>query len=434
MISLLPLILGIVVLVILVTWINLDAFISFVLVCLFVGLISGLSVGDIVQAIQNGLGKTLGSLVIILGFGAMLGKLVADSGAADKITNNLVSLFGLKNIQIALIITGFIVGIPLFYTVGFVILVPLVIAIASRTGLPLLYVGLPMLASLSVTHGFLPPHPAPTAIADMYQADMGKTLIYGIICGIPAILSAKFLLRKTMLRIQPKPLSTFIPPDTSGVNTPSLTICLLIALLPVILIGGASLTTSLIGEQKLVLALGNPTIAMLVSVLLAIYFLGIRTGRAIKDVMKSLSTSVAEIAGVLLIIAGAGAFKEIMVVTEISDHIGTIMGGLGLSPYLMAWLIAALIRISVGSATVSALTAGGIMMSTVSDPSISPELLVLATGAGSITFSHINDGGFWLFKEYFNTSIKETLLSWTMMETTVSIVGLVGVLLLSLVI
>lgn len=427
----LPIILGILTLILLVTVVKLDAFISFMLVCLMVGLLGGLSISDTVSAIQSGIGKTLGSLVMVLGFGAMLGKLVAESGAANKITNSLVEKFGLKNIQIALIITGFIVGIPMFYTVGFVILVPLVIAIAAKTGLPLLYVGLPMLASLSVTHGFLPPHPAPTAIGEMYSADLGLTLIYGIIAGIPAILAAKFFLRKTMQRIRPVPLEEYVVETTPDTQAPSLSTSLIVALMPVILIGGASVLKSLLGASPWLEALGNPALAMLLTVLIAIYFLGIRTGKNMKEVMKIISSAVAGVAGVLLIIAGAGSFKEIMIATEISDEIGALMGGLGMSPLLMAWLIAAIIRVSIGSATVAALTAAGIMLPTASAGIVSPELLVLATGAGSITFSHINDGGFWLYKEYFNVSIKETLMSWTLMETTVSIVGLLMVMVIN---
>lgn len=426
-----PLVIGITLLILLVTVVKLDTFIVFMLVCIFVGLTGGLSIDQTVNAIQTGIGKTLGSLVIILGFGAMLGKLVAESGAANKITNSLVARFGIKNIQFSLVVTGFIVGIPMFYTVGFVILVPLVIAIAANTKLPLLYVGLPMLASLSVTHGFLPPHPAPTAIAEMYGADIGLTLIYGIIVGIPAIIAAKYIMAKTMIRIQPVPLKEYVVETNDEYEVPSLATCLTLALLPVVLIGGMSILRFYVGDHVIVDAFGNPAIAMLISVLAAVYFLGIKTGRTMSDVMKVLSSAISSVAVVLLIIAGAGAFKQIMIATEMSEQIGTALGSLGLSPIVMAWLIAALIRVSVGSATVSALTAAGIMMPLVQSTSTPAELLVLATGAGSITFSHINDGGFWLFKEYFNVSIKETLLSWTLMETTVSVVGLIGVIILN---
>ncbi|HKI46986.1 MAG TPA: gluconate:H+ symporter [Balneolales bacterium] len=429
----LPVILGIVVLVLLITWVKLDTFISFMLVCLMVGLMGGLSVGQTMSAIQKGIGDTLGELVIILGFGAMLGKLVAESGAANKITDSLVRKFGKQNIQWAVMVTGFIVGISMFYEVGFVILVPLIIAIAYNTGLPLLYLGLPMLAALSVTHGFLPPHPAPTALAGIYNADLGKTLLYGLITGIPAILAAKFALQKTMMRIQPELNREYIAERNDKYPVPPLWICLLVPLLPVIFIGGASLIQAFTGKNAIISSLGNPAAAMLLSVLAAIYFLGIRTGRHIKEVMGFLSSAVSSIAVVLLIIGGAGAFKEVIVTTHMSNALGGALSGLGMSPILLAWVIAAIIRVSVGSATVAALTAASIMAPMIGHTTVPPELLVLATGAGSIFFSHINDGGFWLFKEYFNVSIKETLLSWTLMETTVSIVGLIDIVLLNLI-
>ncbi len=429
-----PIIIGIVLLVMLIAVVKLDAFISFMLVCLFVGIAGGLSITDTVVAIEDGIGKTLGSLVIILGFGSMVGKLVAESGGAGKITNSLVKRFGLKNIQFSLIVTGFIVGIPLFYEVGFVILVPLVIAIAAQTGLSILYIALPMCASLSVTHGFLPPHPGPTAIAAVYKADLGLTLIYGIIVGIPAIAAAKFLLSGTMKRINPPLLKEFIIEKTDNYKVPSLTTCLVIALLPVLLIGGSSVIALVVGDNELVNTIGNPSIAMLIAVLAAAYFLGVKTGRSVQHVMGIYATAVASVATILLIIAGAGSFKEIMIATEVSDRIGEVLNGLGMSPLVMAYIIASLIRICVGSATVAAMTTAGIIEPLIGISGISPELLVLATGAGSLTVSHINDGGFWLFKEYFNLSIKETLLSWTLMETTVSIVGFLGVLLLDLII
>lgn len=427
-------ILGIFLLLLLVTLFKMDTFISFLLVCLFIGLAEGLSLPETFEAIQEGIGSTMGSLVIILGLGAMLGKLVAESGAANEITNRLVQLFGIKYVQIALMATGFLVGIPMFYLVGFVILVPLTIAIAARTKLPLLYIGLPMLASLSVTHGFLPPHPAPTAVGGMYGADLGLTLIYGIITGIPAVFAAKFIMSGTMKRIRPALLKEYVVEFNPNFKVPSLTVSILIALLPVILIGGTSLMQIASGKNGTISAIGDPNFAMLLSVILGAYFLGIRTGRSTKEVMIILSSAISDIAVVLFIIGGAGALKQVMVTTRISDQIGTALADLQLSPLILAWLIAAVIRICVGSATVAALTAASIVVPLLATSDVSPELLVLATGAGSLVLSHVNDGGFWLFKEYFNVSIKETFMSWTLMETTVSIVGLIGVLLLNQVI
>ena len=427
----LSIIVGILLLLVLVTFVKLDAFLSFMIVCLTVGLMEGLSIQETMSAIQTGIGNTMGSLVMILGFGAMLGKLVAESGAATQITNSLVAKFGLKHIQIALIITGFIVGIPMFYTVGFVILVPLVIAIAAQTKLPLLYVGLPMLSSLSVTHGFLPPHPAPTAIGEMYNADLGTILIYGIIIGIPAILTAKFLLAGTMQRIQPTLLKEYVVEQDDRYPIPSLGVSLFVALLPVVLIGGVSLAKMFVPDNNFLNTLGNPAIAMMIAVFAAIYFFGIRTGRTMPQTMKIVAAAVSGVAMVLLIISGAGAFKQVMIVTGIGDRIGEQLGSLGMSPLVLAWMIAAILRVCVGSATVSGMTAAGIMLPMVGTAGVSVELLVIAIGAGSIFFSHVNDGGFWLFKEYFNVSIKETLMSWSLMETIVSVMGLIGVLVLN---
>ena len=338
-----PIIFGIFLLLLLITLIKLNPFISFILVCLFVGIFSGLSLEETVKAIQLGMGKTLSSLVIILGFGAMLGKLIAESGTADNITHKLVIKFGLKHIQLSLILVGFIIGIPLFYTVGFVILVPFAITLASKTKLPLLYIGLPMLASLSVTHGFLPPHPAPTAIANMYSAALDKTMIYGIIVGIPSILVARLLLSRTMNRLVPKLREEFIISDLkTEFKTPNLTVSLIISLLPVILIAGSSFYHLIFDENIIIKGLGNPSISMLCSVLAGIYYLGIRTGRTMSDIMTVLREGVSSIAMVLLIIAGAGAFKQIMIATEISLQLGTYFQSTGLSPLILAWLIAAI--------------------------------------------------------------------------------------------
>jgi len=238
---LLIVILGIVLLFLLIAKFKLNAFISFIIVSLVVGVAEGMEFLKVLVSIETGIGKTLGSLIMILGFGAMLGKLVADSGAAQRITTKLVDKFGKKNIQWAVVLTGFIVGIPMFYTVGFVILIPLVFTVAATTGLPLIYVGLPMLASLSVTHGYLPPHPAPTGIAVMFNADIGKTLLYGIVVAIPAIVIAGPLFSRTIKNIKATPLKEFVNPKVlKDDEMPSTATSILTALLPVILIGMAS--------------------------------------------------------------------------------------------------------------------------------------------------------------------------------------------------
>ena len=434
---LLIVILGILLLFVLIAKIKLNAFIAFIIVCIFVGVFQGMELDSIIQAIQNGMGNTLGFLVLILGLGAMLGKLVADSGAAQRITSKLVSSFGVKYIQWAVVLAGFIVGIPMFYSVGFVILIPLVFTIAASTGLPLIYVGLPMLASLSVTHGFLPPHPAPTAVADMFKADIGKTLMYGIIIAIPAIIVAGPLFTRTIKNITATPIKEFYNPVIlKDDEMPGIGISIFSALLPVLLIVFSTIVTNFLpGDfmfKEIIIFIGNPVIAMLISVLVAIYTLGIARGKKMTEVMHSVSSSVSSITMVLLIIAGAGALKQILIDSGVSDYIGSILKDSNMSPLFLAWLIATIIRVCVGSATVAGLTAAGIVLPLISGTGVSPELMVLAIGSGSLMLSHVNDGGFWLFKEYFNLSVKETLSTWTVMETTVGVMGLIGVLVLSL--
>jgi len=428
-------IIGILLLFVLVAKLKLNGFISFILVSLFVGITEGMRLETVVDAIQKGMGNTLGFLVIILGLGAMLGKLVADSGAAQQITTKLVGWFGIKHVQWAVVLTGFIVGIPMFYSVGFVILIPLVFTIAIATGLPLLYVGLPMLTSLSVTHGYLPPHPAPTAIATMFNADIGKTLLYGIIIAIPAIIVAGPLFARTIKRVEAKPLKEFYnaevikPEDLPGIKT-----SIFSALLPLVLIGFSTITTQFLEAgllKQIITFIGNPVIAMLISVLVAIYTLGLARGKSMKTVMDSVSASVSSITMVLLIIAGAGALKQVLIESGVSDYIASLLEGSSISPLILAWLIATLIRVCVGSATVAGLTAAGIALPLASSTGVSTELMVLAIGSGSLMLSHVNDSGFWLFKEYFNLSVKDTLSTWTVMETLVGIMGLLGVLVLN---
>ena len=429
-------VIGILLLFLLIAKFKLNAFLSFIIVCLFVGIFQGMALDQLVQSIQRGIGNTLGFLVLILGLGAMLGKLVADSGAAQQITTRLVDKFGVKHVQWAMVITGFIVGIPMFYSVGFVILIPLVFTVAISTKLPLLYVGLPMLTSLSVTHGYLPPHPAPTAIAAMFNADIGKTLLYGIVIAIPAIIVAGPLFARTIKNIEAKPLKEFynpniIPPE----ELPSTWTSILTALSPIIFIGIGIAAEQFAPEgalKEILMFIGNPVIALLLSVLLAIYTLGLAKGKKMKQLMDSLTTSVSSITMILLIIAGAGALKEVLIDSKVSDYIASSLEGSSISPLLLAWFIATAIRVSVGSATVAGLTAAGIVLPMATDLNVSAELMVLAIGSGSLMLSHVNDTGFWMFKEYFNLSVKETLSTWTVMETLVGIMGLLGVLTMSL--
>lgn len=427
---------GILVLFLLVVRFKLNAFLAFILVSLGVGLAEGMPLSSLITSIQNGIGNTLGFLLLILGLGAMLGKLVADSGAAQRITDKLVAKFGRKYMQWALVLTGFIVGIPMFYSVGFVILVPLVFTVAASTRLPLLYVGVPMLAALSVTHGYLPPHPAPTAIVGMFQADFGKTLLYGILVAIPAIIVAGPLLAQTFKKIPASPMKEFVNANPLPESElPGMGISILTALLPVLLIALATLGTTFLQEGNVIIPylefIGNPVIAMLIAVFVALFTLGLSRGKTMTAVMQTFADGVQGITMVTLIIAGAGALKEVLVDSGVSQYLADLLKNSSISPLILAWGIAALIRVCVGSATVAGLTAAGIVLPLIGQSDVSPELMVLAIGSGSLIMSHVNDSGFWLFKAYFNLSVQDTLKTWTVMETTVGVMGLLGVLMLN---
>lgn len=434
---LLIVVLGICLLLIFILVLKFNSFLSFVIVSLAVALAEGMSLEKSITSIENGIGSTMGFLVLILGFGSMLGKLVSESGAAQKITTRLIDAFGLKHIQLALMLTGFIVGVSLFYDVGFFIMIPLVFTVAASTGLPLLYVGLPMLAALSVTHGYLPPHPAPTAIVGIFGADLGKTLVYGIIVAIPAILVSGPILSKALSRIDAKPFKEFISQKVmTEEEMPGFWTSFFSALLPVILITMSTIAGFFLPGtnpvRKVLGWFGNPVIAMLIAVLFAVYTLGLARGRKITDIMNSLAHSVTSITMIMLLIAGAGALKQVLVDAGVSQYIGNLLSESTLSPLFLGWLIATVLRFCVGSATVAGITTAGIVLPMVTGGLVQPELMVLAIGSGSLMFGHVNDGGFWLFKEYFNLSIKDTLKSWCVMETSIGVMGLIGVMTLSL--
>jgi Gnt-I system high-affinity gluconate transporter len=436
---LLIVVLGICLLLFLILVVKINSFMAFIIVSLAVALAEGMQLEKAIVSIENGIGSTMGFLVIILGFGSMLGKLVSESGAAQKITSRLVNAFGLSHIQLALMLTGFIVGISLFYDVGFFIMIPLVFTVAASTRLPLLYVGLPMLASLSVTHGYLPPHPAPTAIVALFNADLGKTLVYGIIVALPAIFISGPVLSKALSRIDARPLKEFVNQKVmTDEEMPGFWTSFFSALLPVILITTATIAGFLLPAEnpvrKVLAWIGNPVIAMLLAVLFAIWSLGLARGRKMPDIMNSLAHSVTSITMIMLLIAGAGALKQVLVDAGVSKYIGALLSGSTLSPLFLGWLIATVLRFCVGSATVAGITTAGIVLPLVTGGQVNPELMVLAIGSGSLMFGHVNDGGFWLFKEYFNLSIKDTLRSWCVMETSIGLMGLAGVMLLSLIV
>jgi Gnt-I system high-affinity gluconate transporter len=423
------------ILVLLITQFKINAFIAFLLVSILAGLMLGLDASKLTSSIQTGIGKMLGSIVIIIVCGAMLGKLVAESGAAEKISSALMQLFGKRYIQWALVLTGFIIGIPLFYTVGFVLVMPLIFTVVYRYKLPAVYIGLPMLAALSVTHGFLPPHPSPATLITMFNADMGKTLMYGIVVSIPTVIIAGPLFSRLLKNIKETGERNIELKPVTREHLPGLFNSIVSSLLPVIILTLYTLLTFLTPTENSDLhtalkIISEPSIVMLISLVIATFTLGIQMNFPMKKVMDIYSDAVKDIAMLLLIISGAGALNQILADTKVSAEIALWLNDFNIHPLVLGWIIAAVIRVCVGSATVAGLTAAGIMLPAMQHGTIDPSLMVLSIGAGSLMFSHVNDAGFWLFKEYFNLSIKDTIRSWSVMETIVAVCGLAGVMLI----
>jgi Gnt-I system high-affinity gluconate transporter len=432
------LILCIVTLILLVTWAKLNVFLTFLIISVMAALLLGMPLDHITQTVNKGIGDMLGSLVIIIVLGAMLGKLVGVSGAAQKIASSLGNSFGEKHITWAMCLTGFIVGIPLFYNVSFFLMVPIIFSVASRYKLPLVFVGIPMLASLSVMHGFLPPHPSPLALQIQFHADIAKVFLYGIIVAIPTVIIAGPLFARTLKKMQSNSVIAQSVQEIPDDQLPGLTNSILSSLLPVILIGLSILVTKYGGDnatvKKIAGFLGDANMAMMETIVIATYTLGIRMGMKLTDVMNVYTDAVKEISMILLIIGSAGILKQVFLDSGASSQIAATLQGLNMPPLVLGWIIAAFLRVCLGSATVAGLTAAGIIYPLMQQSGADPNLMVLSIGAGSLFCSHVNDTAFWVTKEYFGLTMKNTFLSWSLMETLVSVIGLVGVLLLNMVV
>lgn len=411
-----------------------NPFIAFLIVSIITGLVLGIQPSAITAAIQKGIGDMLGSIIIIICIGAMVGKLVAESGAAQVIANTMVRLFGKRYLVWGLVSTGFIIGIPLFYNVGFVLAIPIIFALVYQYKLPAVYVGLPMMAALSVAHGFLPPHPSPATLVTMFHASMGQTLLYGIAIAIPTIIIAGPLFAQTLKQIQPISDShTFTPKDLPS-RLPSVANSFISALLPVGLLVITSVvgllvpaTAPLAGYTKLI---SEPPMVMLITLIVVTITLGKSQGHSMGHLLRLYEAGVKDIAMVVLIIGGSGALKQVLIDSGASQQIAQLFTTWQVHPLVLGWCIAATIRVSLGSATVAGLTTAGILAPLMASFHVSPALMVLAIGSGSLFLSHVNDPGFWMFKEYFHLSLKDTFRSWSLMETIVAVVGLVGVLVL----
>lgn len=424
-------------LVILITWIKANAFLSFVIVSILAGLLLGMPAGDIINSVNKGIGDSLGSVVAVIIFGAMLGKVVADSGAAQQISKAMRKLFGRSYVSYGMALTGLIIGIPLYYNVGFILAVPVIFSIAYQYGLPSVYVGLPMLTALSVMHGFVPPHPSPMTLIGIFHADLNKTFLYGLIISIPTIIIAGPVFAQRFRHFVQINKTEPVPVIEQAENLPGTFNSIISSLLPVILIAIASLAPMLLpkGHYCLTVArfIGDPVVAILLTLIYTVVSLGIAQGKRVVEVMQCYTSAIKDVAMIVLIIGSAGALKQIFVDSKLSLELSEILKGYAFNPLILAWVITAVLRVCLGSATVAGLTAAGILYPLAAQQSFDPNLLVLSIGAGSLFGSHVNDSGFWLYKEYFHLTLKETFKSWTAMESMVSVLGLVGVLILNMI-
>lgn len=411
-------------------------FISLLIVSILSGLFLGMQPTVLIKSIETGVGSTLAGLTLIICLGAVLGKILESSGAAKKISLTLIKAFGIKNIQWSLLLTGFLVGIPLFYNAGFVILVPLIFSIAKETRLPLLYLAIPMAASLSTAHCFLPPHPGPVILVNAFNADMGKTLMYGLILAVPAIIIAGPYLGRILKSVNVTLIGLFAEKeDFTDKELPAAFPSFMIAILPVLLITFSVIANKVFASDSVLKNIfvftGDANIALLLTVIIASWFFGLRAGHSMEKVMKWLADGISGIAMILLIITAGGVFKQVLTDSGAADYILSFSKQWQMAPLLFAWLVTAMIRVTIGSATVAAITASGIVAPLVASTNTSPELMVLAVGSGSVFMSHVNDTAFWMFKEFFNLSLKQTFFSWTLMEIIISFIGLIGVLVLN---
>ncbi|HEY2019221.1 MAG TPA: gluconate:H+ symporter [Bryobacteraceae bacterium] len=429
--------LSIAVLLILIVRLKLSAFLALLLTSFSVGLMNGMGAEATLQSILKGIGDTMSSLVLVLVFGAILGKLIEESGAACAISYWFTDLIGAKRIELSVLATGFLVGLPMMYNASFLVLIPLIYALSSTSGRTLMSLGIPLSAALSVTHGYLPPHPAPTSIAILYHADVNRTLLYGLVLAVPGAFLAGPVLARFFrgLKNQPPP-ELYRPAAISRDALPGVGVSLFTTLIPALLmLAGAvvSMTaTAGSGFSGTAKFLSDPNVALPVAVLVGLYTLGLRRNRGMEELMKSAGAATANVSMIVLIIASGGAFKQVLLDSGAGAAITSIAHDAHISPILLAWSTAALMRLALGSATVAAITAAGIIVPLVPNSGVAPELLVIATTSGSLMFSHFNDIGFWMFKEYYNVSVKQTFQIWTVMESIVALVGLAGAFLFHL--
>ena len=446
---------GIAVIIALITFAKLNPFLSLTIGSLLVGGLSGLGLNATTTSYGNGVGSTVASVGTLIALGSIFGKLLADSGGADQIVDTIVGKASDRALPWAMALVGMVIGLPMFFEIGLVLLMPVILLVARRSGQPLMRIAIPTLAGLSAMHGFVPPHPGPLAAVGALHADLGLTLAFGVVCAIPCVIVAGPLFSKLAGRWVDVPVpELFVAPgekrtekqadedrrDQADDKRPSFGRTLATVLLPVVLMLAKAIADvvddSGSGPVKSFLDfVGNPLIALLLAVLLALFTLGVAAGLDKQKLSETVEAALPPISGVLLIVAAGGGFKQVLVDSGIAKVIASWVEGSTVSPLLLAWFVAVLIRLATGSATVATVTTAGILQPVTSTLSTSHvSLLVLAIGAGSLFFSHVNDAGFWLTKQYFGLSVGQNIKTWSLMETILSVTGIVMVLGLSVVV
>jgi Gnt-I system low-affinity gluconate transporter len=437
------------VLLLMVLWLKINAFISLIVTSVFVGILAGMPLSDITTSIQNGMGGTLGFVATVVGLGAIFGQILENSGGAESLAHYLIKKFGPGRTSWAMMLTGFIIAIPVFLDVALIILIPVIYALARDTRKSLLYFGIPLLAGLAVAHSFIPPTPGPIAVAEILDVPLGWVILLGIILGLPTAIIAgpifgRYISRKINISLS-SGLFTEQPEVRSSQNLPAFWLILLLIIMPLFLIVLNTVTTamvkdSLIGKSTITDILvfaGHPFTALTLACLLSIYFLGIKRGLSRQKIMD-LSTRALGPAGIIILITGAGGvLKQILVDSGLGTQVANSIAGSSLSPILLAWTLAAIIRVIQGSATVAMITSAGIIAPVLpafnlDEPHMA--IIVIAIASGATILSHVNDSGFWLVSKYFGMSEKQTLKSWTIMETIIALCGLIFSLIASVII
>ncbi len=423
--------------VLLIAWLRVHPFLALLLGALTLSFATGQSMPQAFASFAKGFGATTASVGILIALGAIMGKLLAESGGAEAIVEALLPRDGSRILPWAMALIAFVLGLPLFFEVGLVLLMPVIILVSQRSGTSLIAVGIPALAGLSVLHGLVPPHPGPLIALHALQANLGLTLCLGILVAIPTVIISGPLLARPMSRWvlgqAPVALRATFEARTPRAHRPGFLLTLATLLLPGALMLGKALAEGFMSQgsrlRETLSALGDPVPALLLSTLIALFTLGRASRMDRASLAKAVHDALPAVAGILLIVGAGGGFKQAILDTGIAAAIATLAQHASLSPLLLGWTLAVLVRLATGSATVATITAASLVAPLAARmSSVHASLLVLAVGSGSLFFSHLNDAGFWMVKEYFGMSVGQTLRTWSLMETEISVVGLIAVL------